>query len=363
MKKSRKHYRFLLLMVCLVSLLGCNRTRIIDKISIVHLFGFDQSDNGELIGTVLSPEYTKSKASDQIQYLSEQGETSALIVPKMEAYSNTPIEIAKIRVLIIGNRYAKAGIRNMVDRFVITPQLGTNIQIVASTHTAKETLNAFKKEKSLTLAEQLEHNMQGQNLPNMNLHYFLNHFYGAGMDPYVPMLAIDENEKLKIEGLGIFKDDQLKLRLNPEQSILFSILKDYRSEATLKMDLDQKNSKEIITVRAFRSKSHWDWNQKKKQLNLRLRLEWTLMQYPNRYNLEKDKDVREMKNMIVEKLEKEIRDLLALFKENEVDPLGLGNIVRSQDRTWKEEAFYQQYPEMPINVNINLQIIHTGLED
>jgi hypothetical protein len=55
-------------------------------------------------------------------------------------------------------------------------------------------------------------------------------------------------------------------------------------------------------------------------------------------------------------------DLLAAFKENEVDPLGIGNIVRTKDRTWEEESFYEQYPTLPIHVNVNIQIIHSGLE-
>lgn len=53
MKKRKQHLVFFLILVCIVSLLGCARTRIIDKISIVHVFGFDQADNGDLVGTAL----------------------------------------------------------------------------------------------------------------------------------------------------------------------------------------------------------------------------------------------------------------------------------------------------------------------
>ena len=69
-----------------------------------------------------------------------------------------------------------------------------------------------------------------------------------------------------------------------------------------------------------------------------------------------------IKKIIVEKINEGINNLLETFKENEVDPLGIGNIVRSKDKTWEKDAFYELYPTLPINVNVDLQIIHSGLE-
>ncbi|MGM0903570.1 MAG: Ger(x)C family spore germination protein [Bacillota bacterium] len=362
MKKWKKYQVCCLLLVCFISLFGCSRTRIIDKISIVHVFGFDLAENGELVGTAIIPDYTKSQDGDQIQALEEQASTSVLFVPKMSTHTSTPVELAKIRVLVFGKTYAEAGIEDMVQRFILTPQLGTHIQIVVSTDSARKTLNTFKKEKSLTLAERIQQNMQGQYLPNMNLHEFLNNFYGKGVDAYVPMVTIDEKDQVKIDGLGIFKKDKLKLQLNPDQTTLFSFIEDKRTQATYKMVLDDKNRSEIITVRAFHSKRNCDWDQKKKQLNLRLQLQVTLTLYPDRFDVGKTEVVTEIQKLIEENLEKEIGNLLTTFKENEVDPLGIGNIVRSKDRNWEEESFYELYPTLPIHVNVNLKILHSGLE-
>jgi len=182
------------------------------------------------------------------------------------------------------------------------------------------------------------------------------------MDPYVPLVTIDENEKITIEGIGIFKDDQLKLQLDSNQTALFSLLDDYRSQATIKVDFGKENSRDIIIVNAFRSKSNWNWDQKQNQLHLRLQLKMTISQYPGKFNLDKEKDINGMKKIITNNIEKGIKNLLATFKENEVDPLGIGNIVRSKDRTWQEESFYKEYPTLPIHINTDVQIIHTGLE-
>ncbi|MFS0861102.1 Ger(x)C family spore germination protein [Fredinandcohnia sp. 179-A 10B2 NHS] len=358
---KRWRHVFFIFLVCILCLFGCARTRIIDKLSIIHVFGFDLADNGDLVGTALFPEYTKSKSDDQIQYIAEQAPTGVLFVPRMSEQTSTPVEIAKIRVLLFGKDYAEAGIKDMVNRFILNPQLGTNIQIAASTHSARETLSTFKNEKSLTLADRIQQNIQGQTLPRLNLHIFLNNFYGEGGDAYVPMLTIDENNKVKVDGIGVFKDDKLKLHLNEKQTALFSYIKDRRSQATYKISLKDNDRAEIITVRNFRSKSNWDWNHNKEQLSLRLQLQMTLTQFPDRFNAEKAGDVMEIKKLIVENLKREMEDLLTTFQENEVDPLGIGNIVRSKDKTWKVESFYKKYPSIPINLDVNVKIIHSGL--
>ncbi|WP_053360727.1 Ger(x)C family spore germination protein [Bacillus sp. FJAT-27251] len=362
MKKWRRHLILILLCVCISGLLGCTRTRIVDRISIVHVFGFDQADNGELIGTALVPNYTTSKSGDDIQYYEEKATTSVLFAPKMATQTSTPVELGKIRVLLFGKSYAEAGISEMVKRFILNPLVGTNIQIAVSTESARKTLNIFKQEKSLTLSERLQHNMQGQYLPRMNLHVFLNQFYGAGMDAYVPMVTIDEENRIKVDGIGVFKDDKLKLHLNPEQTTIFSFIEDERTQATYKVDLEDKDRKEIIAVRAFHSKSNWDWNREKEQINLHLQLQVTLTQSPERLSVEKQKDVMEMKRIVEKRIEKGITDLFATLKENGVDPLGIGNIVRSKDSTWKETSFYEKYPELPIFVNVDVQFLHSGLE-
>src|SRR5690606_2332090 len=143
MKKSKKKHIFFLLLLCTAVLFGCNRAKIIDKISIIHIFGFDQAKNGEIIGSALFPDYTVNKSGDEVRYLEEQAPTSSLVVAKMSRQTSTPVEIAKIRTLIFGKEYAEAGIKEMVDRLMMSPQLGTSSKIAASTHSAKETLNIF----------------------------------------------------------------------------------------------------------------------------------------------------------------------------------------------------------------------------
>lgn len=145
MGKRRKGRILVIIFVCIGCLVGCARTKIVDKLSIIHVFGFDLDENGNMVGTALYPEYTKSKSSDKIQYLEEKTDAVALLRPKMSTHTSTPVALSKIRVIVFGNDYAKTGVNDVVERLLLTPEIATNIQIAVSTHSAKETLNSLKR--------------------------------------------------------------------------------------------------------------------------------------------------------------------------------------------------------------------------
>lgn len=363
MRKWKNSLIIILIFVCAVGLTGCTRTKIVDKLSIIHVFGFDLDDNGQVIGTALYPEYTESKSDDKIYYLEDEAASVALLRPKMTTRTSTPVELSKIRVLVFGKEFAEAGINDVVERLLLTPQIATNIHIAVSTHSAKETLTTFKKQGSLTLAEQIKQNMTGQLLPRMNLHTFLNNFYGEGVDPYVPMLTIDKNDKIQVDKVGILKDDKLKLHLDAKETFVLSIIENYRSQATYEIIMNKDSRKDVILVRAFRNKTKWDWVKNEQQLNLTLNLVWSITHHPDYLNLENPEDLETIKKVIKESAKEEIENLFKKFQENGVDPIGIGNIIRSQDKDWNEASFYEEtYPTLPINIKLNLKLIHSGLQ-
>ncbi|WP_453991232.1 Ger(x)C family spore germination protein [Bacillus nitroreducens] len=362
MGKWRKGLIVIMLLLIIISLVGCARTKYVDKLSIIHVFGFDKDEEGNIIGTALFPEYTKSKSSDNSQFIEQKTDAVGLQRPKMSTHTVMPVALSKINVIVFGNDFAKSGVSDVIERLLLTPQIATNIQIAVSTQSAKETLKVLQK-TDLTLDDKIKQNMTGQQIPRTNLHVYLNHLYGEGVDPYVPMLTIDENNKIQVDRVGIFKDDKLKLHLNDTETFIFSILEDERTQGVYEIVLDEESRKDVIIVQGFRSKSKWDWVKEEQQLNLTLHLTWSIMHHPDRFNLENPQDLETIKRMIKKNISKDIDELLNTFKENGVDPLGIGNIVRSQDRNWDQKSFYdQQYPSLPININLDLEIIHSGLQ-
>lgn len=326
--------------------------------------GFDIGEDKQLIGTALYPNYTKSKNVDDIQIITEKAVVPNLLYQELNKHTDTPVKLAKLRVLVLGKKYAESGIDNMVERLIITPEIGTRAQLAISEQSAAHILKDFSKGDSLNLIDIIQHNITRQYLPEIDLHIFLNHYYDEGMDAFLPIITLDNRKKVRVKGIGIFKGDKLKLRLNEEKTMIFSVLKDRRVEGSLKMEVEHKDRKGIIIVRSFKSTQKWslvDSRQNQTELNLNLNLDWTVTQYPDWIQLSKEKDKELLRKLIVGEVKKKVEDLFITLKKNQVDPLGIGNIVRSQSRVWDKNEFYEMYPSFPINVEVHLEIINAGL--
>jgi spore germination protein len=361
--RSRKNYLFLACLLCL-SLAGCTRANIIDQLTIIHVYGFDLDEKGYTVNTALYPQHTKSRGDESIQLLSEKAPYGSLIPQRMDKLTSTPTKISKIRVLVLGRKFAEAGITNQVKRFITTPQLGTNIQIVVSEGTAAEALKTLKKRGELTLMDQIRHNMEHRGMPNMNLHIFLNHFFGEGLDAYTPIVSVHKHG-LKVDGLALFKDDKFKYSLKEKQTFIFTVLQNVRQQGTYKIEVKEKGKKDTIIVSGYKSRKNWDFvgTHQHPRLKLTLNLVWTANQYPEWMDVSKPEDLDKLKKIIEKDIKKETEKLLTTLEKHEVDPLGIGNIVRSRDRKWDEKTFYEKkYPNLPIEVTVHAKIIHTGLE-
>ncbi|MDQ0859519.1 Ger(x)C family spore germination C-terminal domain-containing protein [Bacillus sp. V2I10] len=79
-------------------------------------------------------------------------------------------------------------------------------------------------------------------------------------------------------------------------------------------------------------------------------------------------DLRRMKNykLLTRQLEKQINnDLLKLllkFQDHEVDPLGVGDLVRAHSKKWNEEEFYETvYPKVTFDINLSIKLHKSGI--
>jgi spore germination protein len=356
--------RMAVILLCMLTLIGCTRVKIIEQLSILHVFGFDKGEHGELIGTGLFPDYTKSGQSSEIQLLVEEGASGTLLTQKMNRHATFPVQLSKIRVIVFGKKFAEEGIDAVINRLVKTPQLATRMQIIVTEQSAEQFLKKFQHEKSLTLADRIQQNMNATNLPKMNLHYFLNQYYGAGQDAYVPMLTIGANDIAKVSGIGIFKKDRLKLHISEREVVIFSVLKDVRTQGIYEMKLKGNDPKGVLVTRGYRSYKKWrvTWENNSPSLHLKLHLKWALTQSPAWLEPTKKEHLDQIKLLIAKEVKKDVMKLLNKLQKHEVDPLGIGNIVRAKDRNWEEAAFYRMYPDIPIHVEVKVTILHSGLE-
>ncbi|WP_373462638.1 Ger(x)C family spore germination C-terminal domain-containing protein [Paenibacillus sp. V4I3] len=54
-------------------------------------------------------------------------------------------------------------------------------------------------------------------------------------------------------------------------------------------------------------------------------------------------------------------DLIQLFKKEGIDPLGLGDFVRSKTRNWNEEEWKKEYRTLNVRLNVKVNLTEMGI--
>jgi spore germination protein len=55
--------------------------------------------------------------------------------------------------------------------------------------------------------------------------------------------------------------------------------------------------------------------------------------------------------------------MIKRFQREGIDPLGLGDQAKSQNRRWNEQQWKDNYPHAEVHVNIDTQIKETGIKE
>ncbi|CEG25809.1 Ger(x)C family spore germination protein [Bacillus sp. B-jedd] len=344
---------------------ACGRTKTIDQLSILHTVGYDSLEGGELRGTLLYPDYTKSKNEDNIQIRKTRGKTSSMLLARTNKQTKNPIELSKIQVIAFGEDYARHGIGHLIDTVFNNPMIATDIQTVVVTPTARKYLEGVKKNGTLAIDDTIVQNYTTSSMPRTSLHIFMNDYYGEGRDPYMPILKQGAETNVYVDGLAIFKDDKFKVRLDNNQAFIFGLLDNFNHQGFYELPIKIGSHTGDIVIRTMKNKPAWrpGKSNRSRSLELSLNLFVIIREYPDWVHLHNEKDIHLLEKTIEKKVKSEITSLIKTFKENGVDPLGLGDRIRAYNRNWNERTFYKdEYKKLQVKIDVKTTVIQAGIK-
>lgn len=351
---------FLLLVTCFL-LTGCVKQQILDKITLSIVCAFDEAPNDQIEFTIAAPKFQAGKAGSVSNILhSKVGHTSRNIKELIDMQLNRPINTGKFSVILFGKELAAKGLADELDVALRDAQASRRIFLAVVDGKAKEILQAnfsSNEEKGMFLFNLLDTNVRTGFVPRQNLHEFDYSYVAKGMDPFLPLLIL-QNDQVLISGLALFKDDKYVMSLNEKQMRVMKLLLGNVKHGTLEAKLDNGS---YIAVENVGSKVNYrvgkDTKSSKVTINLIINGEFM---ESRGVHLPKQEQQR-----IKDRFEKDLTatgmDLLQIFKKEGIDPLGLGDFVRSKTRNWNEEEWKQEYQTMNVRLNVKVNLTEMGI--
>ncbi|MCM3718742.1 Ger(x)C family spore germination protein [Fictibacillus phosphorivorans] len=350
--------KLLLLFMCLL-LSACAEKEILDDITIVRTLGFDKaSKKNEIKGTINYPIFINEQTF-KMKYLTASGETSKEIRNELNEMTAKPIFIGKLNTILFSEKLAKEGIMETLDTLQRDPGVGRAIYLGITKQSAKHILSDdynYTNSDGNYFSNLIKQNENFSNLPLLNFHTFLYAYFADSMDPVLPYLS-KQKDAVKIIGLAIFKKDKMVGTIDEQQILIFKTLfQDFKEGSFQFSNKAYKGNLEIL-------KSHLDIKiieKPYKRVRITVDVKGRLTEY-TKVNAGDPKVVKSIEKTIKKELEHNAQKLTRKFQKLNIDPLGIGEHVRSQTRGFNLKQYKDQYQDMDIEVVYHLKITESGV--
>ncbi|NIK66949.1 MULTISPECIES: Ger(x)C family spore germination protein [unclassified Paenibacillus] len=354
---------YLLIILCAV-LSACTDQKVVNEVCLVHAISFDNVANGIKSAAIIS--HFKEQGKTELQVLHTESNANNGILPQLNTQTNDPIELGQLRIVLFGKTRAEKGIRTEIHNLLRDSKISSRLQLGVVDQDALELLEVIKKtQEPFYLSDMIEQNIINGNLPMTNLQVSLFNYYGDGRDMFLPYFKINHGEA-KINGLALFRRDQKITEISMKDAFLLKMLIQNSKNGTYKVPVtgktSNKQSKDFISFRSMHSKANYIVNKVNPvpSISIRLKLVTKLQDVPDWMDLRSEEQLTQLEKTMSSYLKEEIEKFLSLLKENKVDPIGLGDLVRSQSKEWSAQDFEKIYQEIKTTVSVQVKIANTG---
>jgi len=352
---------FLLLLVICFLLTGCVKQQVLDKITIPIVCAYDEAPNDQIELTIAAPKFQAGKPDSVSTILySKVGYTSRNILQLMNMRLNRPINPGKFSVALFEKNLAAKGLADELDVTLREAQSSRTKYMAVVDGKTKEMLQAnfsSNEEKGMFLFNLLDTNVRSGLVPRQNLHDFEYSFLGKGMDPFLPLLKL-QKDQVVISGLALFKDDKYVRSLNEKQMRVMKLLLQNVKHGTLEAKLDNGSYIAVVNV-GSKVNYRVGKDTKSPKVTIYLILNGEILESMGVHSPKQEQ--QRTKDRFEKDLTTTGMDLIQLFKKEGIDPLGLGDFVRSKTRNWNEEEWKKEYQTLNVRLNVKVNLLETGI--
>lgn len=342
-------------------LAGCGNEVIVDHIRSLTVLGFDKNDTGYMASAL----YADYEDNGKIKVLQGKSNQSRLMLKEIAFQSTQPIRMEKLKMLAFSKEVADDGIAAFIKTICRDPIISFYMTMAVFDDSLASISESLAGKNSREFPYHLvEQNMKQEMIPYSNVSKVLFDFYGTGRDVSLPYLKLNQKKQIEISGYAIFKNDRLKLVLNPEEMVYFKLLEGDALLGdipfVLKKGLNQ--SQAIYTVTSGKMNKGVTLNQNEKKVTYTFELSGMVNEYPDWFSLSEEANTQSLIKQLEKHTQSHLLALLNKFVQERVDPLGIGDLVRSRQRYWTEEKFYaEDYDKIKFDVQIHAHLSKSGI--
>ena len=360
---------------------GCWNYRELNDLSITTGLSFDIKDNNYIVSYMTvnpSKDESESNSSENSTTIYKgEGDSISSAYNNLNSKNPKIPYIGHLDVVIISEDLARKGVMDTIDflmrmpesrkQFYIILSKGTDATSILETLAPLESFSSENISKSI-ISSHINHSAIFVEQYNNFVSNLLDEgkspiLSGVEIDNYIDDQKSSQNSKIKIDTIGIFKDDTLLGWANEEQTTGIKILNNNAESVLLESTCD--NKKMASTLNNIKSNMKITYNDKYPKINVDIYADGALTQINCSKDLSDKEIINELETEFENKLKKIIDNSISLVqKKYKTDIFGYGNYIYKNyykkwntiKDIWDEEVF----PQLDIEVSTNINLESTG---
>ncbi|WP_399632970.1 Ger(x)C family spore germination protein [Sporosarcina sp. SG10008] len=382
-----KKHIFVLLILSL-TLTGCWDRRELNEIAITLALGIDKVDEEfQLTAQVVVPSEVSMKQSSgrsTVTLFQATGETIFEAFRKMTIDSPRKIYPGHLRMLVIGEELAKAGVGESLDLLSRDWELRSDFYVVvAKDKTAAEILNVTTPIESIPANKMFNTLKTSEEnwavTKGVTLDELLGDLITDGKDAVLTGIQVFGNQEvgsskqnvesitpaaqIQYDYLAVFRKDKLVGWLNESESKGYNYIIDSVKSTVASIPCPEKGK---VSIEVIHSKSEMKGkiNKGKPEVNVTIEVEGDVGAVECHIDLTETKSI----DALEKSYEKELKEIIhqtieTVQKQYKTDIFGFGQAIhRSNPKKWAKikDQWDEKFTELTVNVEVDMKIRHTG---
>ena len=355
---------------------GCKDQRILEDLSMINAVGIDSSKEkqkgAEQILLTVNFLEIDPDAKKQMGMLSSTGTTIKEARINLSRQTSHYLASGQMRTVLIGQNLARTGIWKHLDTLYRDPAIGQRVWVTVVDGRASDLITANYAQKTLlgiTISELIETGRKNHSIPNVNLSHFARDYWDDGIDPVAPIITKGQN-RIRTNGIALFKDDRYVARIPPEKGLIFDMLRDNVKGGELFLALGGKEEREWVMIDAIVSNRNISVKRlhpilPRFEVDIQQEIKGNLLEYIGPHSPDTKEEQAKLEKKIAQHIKRQNDELLAFMQKKHADGAGIGQYVRNSMsyQDWKKLDWNEVYPKVKINTRVKVKIKAYGKID
>ena len=383
-----KKIKVILFLLTALILTGCGNYRELNDLAITTGIAFDIKDDQYIVSYMITNSNkaeTDSKSSEtKITVYEGIGNTISSAYMDLNSKNPKIPYISHLEVVIISEDLAKKGMLEALDFLMRNPESRKEFYVVLSKDieagTLLKTLAPLESFPSQNIAEIIKSNKDDQSTIIMQKYSdVIADLIDEGVEPIINGIELDGNKDegqkqeslekatpsatIKIDTIGIFKDDKLLGWSNHDETVGINIINNSAGFVLLETKCDDKYI--TSTLKDLKTEPVITFENNIPKIKLKIKADGAILEMQCKRNLEETKVTKELEKEFNEKLKNIIDETISMAQQKyKSDIFGFGNyIYKNNTKKWKmikDKWDSEIFPNMTIETEININLNNKG---